>query len=148
MVTAKIAVELRVFFLVARNAEMHLEVHSRQPVHDGHINVTPEAVDVIHYMWLMPELHIIRHEIGADPGDRNFAVQMLLLLHKLRMHRDYIFMAKEAFFDFGQPRMLRALHIRMTEPAVDLFNPGMYPVAEVYGLDRSYVLRREKIIEV
>jgi hypothetical protein len=44
--------------------------------------------------------------------------------------------------------MLRALHIRMAETAVDLFYPGVDPVAEIYWLDRSNILYREHVKEV
>ncbi len=94
----------------------------------------------------MPELYKIGNKVDANPGDRDLFVQMFLLFLNLRVHRNYVFMAKETLFDFRQSRMLRALDIRMAETAVDLFYPGVYPVAEIDRLDRSDVLSREKVI--
>jgi hypothetical protein len=148
MMTAQIAVKLRFFLLVACDTEIHLEIHPAQTVHRQHLTVTPEAVDLRNYVRLMPELYKIGNKVDADPGDWNFVVQMLLFFDNLGVHRNYIFMAKETFFDFRQSRMLRALDIRMAETAVDLFNAGVYPVAEIDRLDRSDVLSREKVVEV
>ena len=67
VMTSQIAVELRVFLLMARDAEIHLELHSGQTVHGRHINVTPQAIDLRHYVRLMPELHEIRHEVRRGP---------------------------------------------------------------------------------
>ena len=97
---------------------------------------------------LMPELYKIGNKVDSNPGYWNFLVQMLLLFHNLGMHRNYVFMAKETLFDFRQSRMLSTLDIRMAETAVDLFYPGVYPVAEIDRLDRSNVLYREKVKKV
>ncbi len=100
------------------------------------------------HVRLMPELYKIGNKVDADPGDRDLFVKMSLFFQDLGMHRNYIFMAKETFFYFRQSRMLRTLDIRMAETAVDLFNAGVYPVAEKDRLDRSEVLSREKVVEV
>jgi hypothetical protein len=146
MMTAQIAVKLRMFLLVACDAEIHLEIDPAQTVHRWDVAVTPEAVDLRNDVRLMPELYKIGNKVDADPGNRYLVVQILLLFDNLRVHRNYIFMAKETFFDFGQSRMLSTLDIRMAETAVDLFYPGVYPVAEIDRLDRSDVLSREKVV--
>jgi hypothetical protein len=146
--TPQITVKLSVFLLVARNAELHLEIHLAQPVHRRNIPVTRQAVDLSAHVGNMPKLHKIGNKVDANPGDRHLSVQVLLLLLNLGMHRNYIFMAKKTLFHFRQSCVLSSLDIRMAEAAVDLLNPCMYPVAEIDWLDRSQVLLRKKVVEV
>ena len=146
MMTTQIAVELRLFLLVACNAEIHLEIHLAQPVHRRNITVAPQAVDLRHYVRSMPELYKIGDKVDANPWDRDLFVQMFLLFLNLWVHRNYVFMAKETLIDFRQARMLRALYIRMAEAAVDLFYAGVHPVAEIDRLNRSDVLFREEVV--
>ena len=146
--TAKITIKLRVFLLVACDAEIHLEIHPAQTVHRWNVAVTPEAVDLRNHVGLMPELYKIGNKIDSNPGNWHLFVKILLFFQNLGVHRNYIFMAIETFFDFRQSRMLRALDIRMAETAVDLFDAGVYPVAEIDRLDRSDVLPGEEIVQI
>ncbi len=148
MMTTEIAVELRLFFLVTGDAELHLEFHFAQAVHRWDIPMTPQAVDLSHHVRAMPEFHEIRNEEYADPGHRNLLVQILLFLQNLRVRRDYVLMAKKALLDFRQSRMLPTVHERVAETAIDLFDSGMNPVAEIDRLDRPDVLYREKVKKV
>jgi hypothetical protein len=146
--TTKIAVELRFSLRVACDAEIHLEIHSAQPVHRRNVSVTSQTVNLCHYVRTVPELYKIGNKVDSHPGDWDFFDQIILLFLNLGMHRNYVFMAKETLLDFRQPRVFRALYVRMAETAIDLFDPGMNTVAEKDGLDRSNVLSREQVKEV
>ena len=104
--TAKITIKLRVFLLVACDAEIHLEIHTAQTVHRWDLTVTPETVDLRNHVRLMPELYKIGNKVDADPGNRDLLVKILLLFYNLGVHWNYVFMAKETLFDFRQSRML------------------------------------------
>jgi hypothetical protein len=133
---------------MTRYAEIHLKIHSAQPIHRRNITVTPQAVDLRDHVGAMPEFYEIRNKVYAHPGNRHLLVQVLFLLYDLRVHWDYILMAKETLLDFGQSRMLATLYKRMAESAVDLFYTCMYPMAEIDRLPRSEILFREKVVEV
>jgi hypothetical protein len=148
MMAAKIAVKLRVFLLMTGDAEIHLKIHLAKPVHRLDVPVAVHAVEFGAYVWNMPEFHEIRNKENAHPGDRDFFIKMLLFLYNLRVHRNYVFMAKETLLDFRQSRVLPTLDEWMAEAAVDLFYTGVYPVAEKDRLDRSHLLLREKIKQV
>ena len=146
--TTKITVELRLFLRVACNAEIHLKIHSAQPVHRRNISVTSQTVNFRNYVRTVPELYKIGNKIDSHPGDRDLFVQILLLFLNLGMHWNYVFMAEETLLDFRQSRVLSALYIGMAEAAVDLFYPGVNTMAEKDGLDRSNVLSRKQVKEV
>ena len=132
------AIELGVPFLVARDAESHLKIHALQAVHGGHIAVALRTVEFPPpYVRLVVELDEVRDEEDLYPGDRGLRVQVLLLLHQLRMGGDDVLVTEETLLHFGKPRVFGPFHVRVTEAAVDLLHASVHPVAEIDGLNRA-----------
>jgi hypothetical protein len=148
MMASQVAVKLSVFFLVARNAKIHLKINSLQPVKDRHVSMAPQAIDLRDHMRLMSEFYEIRHKKYPNPGDGNFLVKVGILFLNLRMQWNHVFVAKETLLDFRKSRMLSPFYIWMAEAAVDLLYPGMYPVAEKDRLDRPQVLFWKEVEKV
>ncbi len=147
--TSQIAVQLRVLFLVAVDTEFHLKVVDAQPVHRCHIAVALRTFQFAEFnMRQVPEFHEIRHEEDSHPGHRHPIIEMLLFLNDLRVLWNNIFMAKKAFAHLGKSCVFAAFYIRMTEPAVDLLDARVNPVAEIDRLNGAYELRWEPVKEI
>ena len=135
--TRQPAIYLRSHLPVTADAKPHLKVHGHQAIHGFNV---PVAFDTIQTGPLDMGKVVEKDEVGEpedpDPGDRPLRFEMLPLLLNLRVLGDDVGMAKETFLHGGNPRIPRSLRKGMTEPTVDLFDPGMHPVAEKDGLLR------------
>ncbi len=143
MVACQPAVELRLLFLVAADAESHLEINRLQTVHGCHLAMAVSAVQFAYNdMRLMAEFDKVRYKKNSDPRDGDILVKILFFLYQLRMFRNDIFMAEKTFFQGRQPGLGRTVDKWVTEAAVDLLDPGMYTVAEGNRLQRTDALRQ------
>jgi hypothetical protein len=70
------------------------------------------------------------------------------LLHNLGMLRNDVLVAIETKVHGRDSGIVRSFHKRMTEPAVDLLDPRVHPVAEIDRLNRTDPLMGVKIIKI
>jgi len=123
---------------VASHAEAHLEIQGNKTVLAFDIAVTLRTIDLMPAnVWPMMEENIVRRKEDPDPGDRFFRKKMFVLLHNLRMLRNDVQVAEKTFLDWWEPRVLRTVHKRMTETAIDGFDRRMNPVTEIDRLPGS-----------
>ena len=136
-VTGQPTVELGLPFSVASHAKAHLEVDRHESIPGFDVAVTLCAVDFVPaHMGPVMEINIIRRKENPDPGDRFSRLKVLELLLNFRVLGDDVLMAKEAFLNRWNSRILGALHKGVTEAAVDFFYACMDAVAERNGLPR------------
>ena len=116
---------------VAFHAKAHLKINALKSVLAFDIAVTLRTIDLIpaHVRPMMEE-DIIRRKEDPDPGNRFFRNKMVPFLHDLRMLRDDVLVAEETFLHRRKSRILRTLHKRMAETAIDSFDSRMNPVAK------------------
>jgi len=140
MVTCQPAVDLGILLFVAGDTKVHLEIHRLKAVKGGHGTVAFRAIQLSPVdVRFMAELDVIGYVKDAQPGDGYLLVVVLLFLHDLRMGRNDVLMAEEAFFHGRDARVLGTIHEGMAESAIDLFHPGMHAMAEIDGLLRAKV---------
>ncbi len=99
-------------------------------------------------MSLMIELNMIRHVSDPDPRDRRLGLVMPFHAEDLGMLRNDIPVTIKAFLNCGNPRVSGSIHIGMTEPAADLLNPCMDPVAKINGLFGAEPSTRIDIVKI
>ena len=120
------------------HAKAHLKINALKSVLAFDIAVTLRTIDLIpaHVRPMMEE-DIIRRKEDPDPGNRFFRNKMVPLLKDLRVLRNDVFVTEKAFLHWRQSRVLRTLHKRMAETAIDSFDSRMNPVAEIDRLSGS-----------
>jgi hypothetical protein len=96
----------------------------------------------------MIEFDKVWNPVHLHPTNRPAFIQVRLDFENLRVRRNNSSMAKKTLVHGRNPRVLGPVRKRMTESAVDLLYPGMDPVAEGNGLQKSDVPAREDIVEV
>ena len=140
MVARQPAIDLRIFLFVTGDTEVHLEIYRFEAVKGGHGTVAFRAIQLSPVdVRFMAELDVIGYVKDAQPGNGYLLVVVLLFLHDLRMGRNDVLMAEEAFFHRRDARVLGTIHEGMAEPAVDLLHSGMHAMAEIDGLLRAKV---------
>jgi hypothetical protein len=140
VVTGQPAVDLCIFLFVAGDTKVHFEIHRFEAVKGGHGTVAFRAIQLAPIdVRFMAELDVIGYVKDAQPANGYLLVVVLPFLHDLRMGRNDVLMAEEAFFHGRDARVLGTIHEGMAEPAIDLFHPGMHAMAEIDGLLRAKV---------
>ena len=147
--TRQPAVDLRLILPVTGYAKVHLKLLPLQPVHRLHVSMALRTVETgPTYVGDVIKKDKVRHPEDTHPRDGRVRIVIGLLLLDFRMLRDYILVAEETFLHRGQARVSRALHVRMTETAVDLFHAGVDPVAERDGLLWTYLFLGIDVVKV
>jgi len=131
MVARQPAVELRIAGSVAFDAEAHLEAEGGEAIHAFNLPVALPAFDLSPSdVGKMLEFNEIRHVVGSHPRDRGCGVIVFFFFPDLRVRRNDVLMAEEAFLHCRDSRPGRTGRERMAEPAVDRFHPRVHPMAE------------------
>ncbi len=126
------AVQLSVPFSVTFYAEAHLKINGNKAVPAFDIAVTLCAIDLIPgNVWPMIEENIVRRKENTDPRNRFFCNKIFVLLHNLRMLGNDVQVAEKTFLHRWESSVLRTLHKRMAETAIDGFHSRMNPVTEI-----------------
>jgi len=142
------AVQLSVKALVASDTKLHFEFHRNQAVILLHIPVTFDTIDPHLKVWPVIEFHMVRNIIDPHPGYGGFRLQMPPLLYDLGMLGNDVLVAEKTFAHLRNPGVMRALPVRVTEPAVDFLYPGVNSMAEINGLPGPDLAFRIKIVEI
>jgi hypothetical protein len=134
MMTSQPAVQGCVLLLMTVYTKGHLKVYLHQSVIPFHLAVARSTVNPHPDVWLMVEFYIIGDIENPHPRHRGLRVEMPSFLHDLRMPGNDIRVAEKAERHGRDSCILRSVHIRMAEPATDLFHPRMNAMAEIDGL--------------
>jgi hypothetical protein len=148
MVTRQPAIQGCILLLMTVYTKGHLEVHLHQPVVALHLAVARSAVNPRPDVWLMVEFHMIGDIVNSHPGHRGLRVEMPSFLHDLRMLGNDVRVTEKTECHSRDSCILRSVHIRMAEPAVDLLHPRMNAMAEIDRLLRSKPLFRVDVVKV
>jgi len=149
VVACQPAVQLSVFLLVTRDAKTHLEVYRPQPVHGLYLAVAIGAVQLTpNDVRLVIELYVVRHVIDLNPRHRGVGVVMLPFFNNLRVLGNDVVVAEKTFLHCRESRPSGTIDKRMAEAAVDLFDSGMHPVAEINRLLRTDPPIRINVVEI
>jgi len=124
------AIQWPFFFLVALNAKSHFKIDAADSVHAFNFTVTLTAVDIFPDMSLMFKQNMLGQKIGFSPGYRCPGIKILMLLLYLRMIGNNILMTVQAFLHRRDSWKRGPVYIRVTEPALNLFYPGVNPVTK------------------
>jgi hypothetical protein len=90
-------------FSVTGYAERHLEIDPLQTVRALHVAVTVRAIELCPlYMRNMVEVDVVRNPEDSRPRNRGIDAKIPFLILDLRMLRNNILMAKEAFLHRGK----------------------------------------------
>jgi hypothetical protein len=110
-------------------------------VTDGTIDLPPDVRLVI-------EFHIVGGVVNPHPRYRGLRVEMPSLPYNLGMLGDNIFVTKKTLAHRGDACVLRSVHVRMAEPAIDFLHTGMNPMTEIDGLFGADRLSGIEIVKV
>ena len=142
------AAEIGLFLLVAVNTKPHLKLCALDPVHGFHRSMTLSAFDFTVNVSLMVEQHMFGQDIHFLPWCGRFGVIVPVFFLYPRMFNDDVFMAMHAFFNRRQSRVIGPRHIWVAIGTLDFFHPGMYSMAEGYGLFRADIGCRRNIEKI
>jgi hypothetical protein len=138
IVTGQPAAEVGLLFSMALDAESHEEAVFLESVHGFYLPVTFLTGQFFPNVSLMVEKHVLWKIVYLNPGSWSLGVVVLVLLLNPWKILDNIIMAVKAFLHRRDPGEPGALHIRVTELALDVLHPGMHPVTEgnwLFGTD-------------
>jgi len=124
------AAQRALFFLMALDAKSHLKTYSANSVHGFNVSMALDTVYSFSNMPLVFKKDMLRKKIRLFPGNRCLCVKIPVFLLYFRMIDDDILMTVQTLFHRRYSRKRGPLHIRMAEPALDLFYTGMHLVAE------------------
>jgi len=130
---------------VTLDAKFHFKTDALEPVHGFHIPVAFLAGEFFHDMPLVVEKYVLRNVVDLDPWGRRLCIEIVVLLLNLGMFGDNVLMAVQTFLHWRNPRECRTTHVRVTELTLNLFHPGMNPVAERDGLGRADIFYRRNV---
>ena len=119
---------------VTVDTELHVEILSLDAIHGFHRSVALLAGDFLFDVPLVVKQHVLGQIVGLFPGCRGLGVVIAVFLQDLRMPRNDVVVAVQAFFHRRQPGMLGVAHVGVAVFALDVFDPGMHPMAEGYRL--------------
>ena len=136
--TGQPAAEVGLLFSMALDAESHEEAVFLESVHGFYLPVTLLAGQFLLNVSLMVEKDKLWNIVYLDPRGWSLGVVVLMLFLNPRKILDNIIMAVKAFLHRRNPGEPGALHIRVTELALNVLHPGMHPVTEgnwLFGTD-------------
>jgi hypothetical protein len=142
------AVEISLLLFVARDAKAHLELSILQSIHALHFAVTLFAHDLLFDVPFVVEKDVLREIVDLDPRCRRLGIEIVVFLFYLRVIGNDVLVTVQAFFHRRYPWESRAIHIGMTEFALDLLHPGVNPVAERDRLFRSKTFDRHEVKKI
>jgi hypothetical protein len=125
------AIELGVSLLMTIDTKSHLEIHLDQTIHLFYIPMALGTIDPLLDVPLMIELNVVGYIKDSNPGDRNLFFEMGPQLLDLWMLGNNVFVAEQAFPHCRNPCLSGSLHKGMTEPATDLLDSCVNPVAKI-----------------
>jgi hypothetical protein len=133
------AAKVSLLLPVAVNAESHQETVFLKSVHGLHLTVALLAGQFLLDVSLMVEKDKLRNIVYLNPWRWSLGVVVFVFLLNPRKILDNVIMAVKTFLHRRNPRELRALHIGVAKLALNVFDPGVHPVTEWYGLLRTDV---------
>ena len=146
--TGQPAINVGLFLVVTIDAKAHEEPVLLKPIHVLHVSVTLLTGDFLSDVTLMPEEDELGDVVHLAPRGRGVGVEIVVLLLYRRELGNDVLVAVEAFLHRRDTGEGGAIHVRMTELALDILHPGMHLVAEGDGLLRADVGGRRGIEEV
>jgi len=139
------AVQIGFFSFMTSNTKTHFKTFTLQAIHRFNGAMAFPTGNIFLDMPLMVEKNMFRQIKNLFPRCRGPGVKVPVLFLNFGMIGDDIFVAIQAFFHWGYPRVNRTVHIRMTKLTLDILDPRMDPMAEGDRLGRTDIGGRRDI---
>ncbi len=124
------AVKIGFFSFMTSDTKTHFKTFTLQAIHRFNGAMAFPTGNLFFNMTLVVEKYMFRQIKNLLPRCGGPGVKIPVLFLNFGMIGDDIFVAIQAFFHRGYPRMNRSAHIRMTKLTLNILDPRMDPMAE------------------